>query len=122
MEALDMTLKERCRMQPPLQTREEMQIANDMVMALSYMHNRSLLHRDVCPSNAMLIHKGGVLRCVVADFGSAQWMDTDHGCRSVSQQSRSTLYVAPEAQISSDACVEGATRWGYPADVYSVGV
>eukprot|EP00117_Sycon_ciliatum_P028263 scpid35955/ scgid2803/ MAP kinase kinase kinase mkh1 len=123
MEALEMTLKERClRTQPPLQTHEHLQVAYDLVMALSHMHNKSLLHRDLNPENAMLIHKGGVLRCVVTDLGSARWMDTNHAQRSMSQESKSALYVAPEAQVSSDDCGKGTTMYGFPVDVYSFGV
>eukprot|EP00117_Sycon_ciliatum_P001587 scpid43464/ scgid2879/ Serine/threonine-protein kinase pknB &gt; Serine/threonine-protein kinase pknB len=122
MEALDMTLKERCRMQPPLQTREHLSIAYDLAMALSHMRNKKLLHRDLNPSNAMLIRKGGVHRCVVADLGSARSIDNNHEWWCLPLLSESGLYVAPEAQVSSDHCDVGSTAYGYPSDVYSVGV
>lgn len=76
--------------------------------ALDYAHAKSVVHRDVKPSNVIIARDG---RVVLTDFGLA--LDVQQG--SVGEVFGSAHYIAPEqARRSSDAIPQ--------SDIYSLGI
>ncbi|MBI3158934.1 MAG: serine/threonine protein kinase [Chloroflexi bacterium] len=91
-----------------------MSIAGDVCSALDYAHQQGFVHRDVKPSNVMLVLGSRGLSAVLMDFGIAKILE---GASMVTQSGFvGTLdYIAPE-QIQALANVDRR------ADVYSLGV
>ena len=110
MEYLDgQTLGARLEQVGRLSLDEVRQIARAVCEALTEVHARQLLHRDIKPDNIMLTPEG---RTVLIDFGSARTFQTGH-------TGSHTLvltpgYAAPE-QYSTSA------RFGPYTDVFSLG-
>jgi len=86
------------------------QIADDVLMALDFLHTQhGLLHRDVKPGNILL--EGGRGRALLADLGSAALLDAT---AAADAHAGSPLYRSPEANPSG--------KIGVRADLYSLGV
>jgi len=64
------TLRQRVERAGPMTARQGMRLAQEVAWALSYAHDRGVVHRDVKPDNIML--ETGSDRALVADFGIAQ--------------------------------------------------
>ncbi len=64
------TLRERVERAGPLSPRDVMRVVQEVAWALSYAHQRGVVHRDVKPENIMVERDTG--RALVTDFGIAQ--------------------------------------------------
>ena len=80
-----------------------------MLRALSYIHRRGILHRDLKPGNVLVIERGGQRVVKVLDFGLAS------GLNHAKAVSGTLSYAAPEV-------IGGKAPITYAADLYSVGV
>ena len=77
MELMDESLTsflERPANPPPLPLHIQVNIAHDVVQALSHLHRHEVLHRDLSSNNVLLI---GDQRAKVTDFGMAKLLGTD---------------------------------------------
>ena len=93
----------------PLESARVRNIAADACDALSVVHDRGLLHRDIKPDNLMLTPTG---RTVLIDFGSARPFTAD---RTLGHTRILTLdYAAPE-MFGTQA------RFGPAADIFGLG-
>ncbi len=83
-------------------------IANDVLDALSYLHENGVLHRDVTPGN-ILLPEDETSRVLLIDLGLASPVSD-----AVSRVG-TPLYLAPEVE-------QPAPRWSVSCDIYGLGV
>jgi serine/threonine protein kinase len=105
----------------PLPVESALQVVQQLLEALSFMHRARLVHRDVKPSNVFLLNtKDGTDRVKVLDFGLAKFTATP-------------LMVNSDPTLTRDGAILGTPAYMSPeqatgeivdarSDVYAVGV
>ncbi|MEO6953320.1 MAG: serine/threonine-protein kinase [Polyangia bacterium] len=89
-------------------------IAAQLCDALAAVHKAGVVHRDLRPSNIMLVRRGGDPDFVkLLDFGMARFPGKVRHATEVGTQIGSPQYVAPEQAASADVDAR--------ADLYAVG-
>ena len=76
----------------PLEPQEAIRLAIQVARALSFAHDRGLVHRDVKPQNVLLNDDG---QAKVTDFGIARSLDV-HGVTQTGTVLGTSDYIAPE--------------------------
>ena len=94
----------------PLEVREAIRLSLQVARALSFAHERGLVHRDVKPQNVLLNEDG---QAKVTDFGIARSLDV-HGVTQTGTVLGTSDYIAPEQARGQK--VDPKT------DIYSLGV
>jgi serine/threonine protein kinase len=94
----------------PLEVREAIRLSLQIARALSFAHERGLVHRDVKPQNVLLNEDG---QAKVTDFGIARSLDV-HGVTQTGTVLGTSDYIAPEQARGQK--VDPKT------DIYSLGV
>jgi serine/threonine-protein kinase len=84
--------------------------------ALAYAHERSLIHRDIKPANLLVYTDGGKLGVKLADFGLAKnYMTAGFSAFTGDAEARGTLAFMPPEQVLD-------SRYAKPAsDIFSLG-
>eukprot|EP00930_Biecheleria_cincta_P047468 TRINITY_DN32914_c0_g1_i1.p1 TRINITY_DN32914_c0_g1~~TRINITY_DN32914_c0_g1_i1.p1 ORF type:complete len:693 (+),score=117.38 TRINITY_DN32914_c0_g1_i1:103-2181(+) len=87
---------------------DAMPLAQDLLMAISFLQDREIFHRDVKPENALMTHAGGL---VLTDFGIATHLSKLKD----SLKERGTIgYASPE--------MLNGTATGFEGDNFGAGV
>ena len=102
------TLFDRLDFQATFSVKEASEIMVQLLDAVSYIHERGVIHRDIKPQNIFYLANGTVK---LADFGIAQSLDEDDSNQGVFG---SVYYLAPEVCSGEQASVK--------SDIYSCGV
>jgi serine/threonine-protein kinase len=102
------TLRQRIERERQLPVAEALQIAREVLDALSYAHSCNVVHRDIKPAN-ILLDAGHAL---VADFGIARALGV--GDSTTGHVIGTPAYMSPE-QIDGSKYLDGRT------DIYSMG-
>jgi len=104
-------LKQLLEREGPIPVETALEFAIQVARALSFAHQKGLVHRDVKPQNVLLNGDG---QAKVTDFGIARSLDVKHGMTQTGTVLGTSDYIAPEqAQgLRVDEC----------SDVYSLGV
>lgn len=110
MELIDGTTLAARLQQGALSSEETARIGADIAGALSYVHHRGVIHRDVKPAN-ILIGQDGSVR--LADFGIARLVDSA-GITATGTSIGTPAYLAPEQVRASGV--------GPEADVFALGL
>ena len=107
------TLEQRLRRSgEPLPIGEAITFAVEILEALAYAHRLGFVHRDVKPSNIMLLHGHAML----ADFGIARAAGTADG-----QKLTESGFVLGTAEYMSPEQAAGEAHLDGRSDIYSVG-
>jgi serine/threonine protein kinase len=102
------TLKQRIEREGPLPVDAVLELALQIGRALSFAHERGLIHRDVKPQNVLLNGDG---RAKVTDFGIARSVDVD--ATTTGYVVGTSHYIAPEQAKGERADAQ--------SDVYGLG-
>ena len=93
-------------------------ILNAVASALDYAHGRSLLHRDVKPSNILMTNPARrSQRIMLADFGVARRTNDDSGLTTTNAAVGSVAYTAPE-QLTNATLDGRADQYALAATAY----
>lgn len=106
------SLKQRLKRKGRLPMAESLRIAREVASALSYAHERGVVHRDIKPGNILL----SAGEAVVTDFGIAKAL-ADTGTEQATQTGTalgSPAYMSPEQSL-------GQRELDARTDVYSLG-
>jgi serine/threonine protein kinase len=91
------------------------EIAEQVILAIKYAHDRKILHRDISPSNVMVFDNGEKIDIKVSDFGLGKNQDSlTHYTHSSASGYGQILYVSPE-QLDK---LKSATE---QSDIFSLG-
>lgn len=96
----------------PLPFHIEVNICHDVAMAIAYLHNNSLIHRDISSNNVLMI---AGRRAKLTDFGMSRLLADPLRAAMLTQCPGSPHYMAPEAQNDPPVYSE-------KLDVFSFGV
>ena len=107
------TLGTKLRRQQTLPVRDAVQTVIAIARALASAHQQNLVHRDVKPSNVLLLAKDGTPK--ITDFGLALLDDEHSDLTREGSLAGTPAYISPE-QIIDPHNVDGR------ADTYSLGV
>lgn len=95
-------------------------IMYQIIRAVSHMHRRGFIHRDLKPDNVIVFSDGGIPLVQVADFDSAIY--TIQGKDLYYHDVMTLNYKAPEillAYLHKPVC---KVEYGFPIDLWSIGV
>jgi hypothetical protein len=95
----------------PARTARVLHVVREVALALAYLHDRGLVHRDLKSSNVMVLADGGVK---LLDFGTARLLDPDDEITRHGEFVGTFAYASPE-QLRGDP-VDART------DLYALGV
>ena len=91
-----------------LKEEELREVLSCCLLGLSYLHNRTVMHRDIKPDN-LFISENGVIK--LGDFGLA--VQLEHSCSKRNTTCGTSLYMAPEV-YEEEACLK--------SDVWALGI
>lgn len=106
------TLKQRIRQPQPVTLDEALHIVRAVASALDYAHVRSVLHRDVKPSNIIIDVSG---QPYLTDFGLARIASLGESTLSRDMMLGTPQYISPEQ-------AQGNRKLDSRTDIYSLGI
>ena len=100
------------RSEDPLPYHLEVDLSNDIVQALSYLHSNGVIHRDLTSNNVLLI---AGCRAKVTDFGMSKLVSVNPRFTPLSMCPGNALYMSPEA-------LRQPPQYSTKLDIFSWGV
>ncbi|GAB1221030.1 hypothetical protein ENUP19_0062G0033 [Entamoeba nuttalli] len=96
----------------------KIKLLDDMAVALSYLHQNQILHRDVKGENLLIfsLNPHSPVCAKLTDFGTCRNVsERNLSAKELSQGIGTPTYMAPE-------CLQNSTDYSYPVDVYAYGI
>lgn len=83
-----------------LSVEQSIAVARQMCDGLEHAHERGVIHRDIKPTNIMIVRSGDTITAKLVDFGIAKVLETDEkGAQQLTREGDvfgSPLYMSPE--------------------------
>ena len=81
----------------PLPFFVQLSLDRDIASALAFLHSKSIVHRDLCEDNVLLLIEDGQIPVAkVSDFGMSRMLDLEQMSISLSSMRHRTAYLPPE--------------------------
>jgi serine/threonine protein kinase len=96
-------------------------LARQISAAVSFLHARGVIHRDLKPQNVLISRAGQDVICKLCDYGIssiAEHQRSVHTLRTLTIGQGTAIYMAPEA---SDGW-HGKARYDHRVDIYAFGI
>ena len=97
----------------PLPYHTQLNICQDVALALAYLHSNDIIHRDLSSNNVLLIGEGS--RAKVTDFGMSKFEGMNPRMTPLTMCPGTTAYMPPEALVTPP-------RYSNKLDCFSHGV
>ena len=92
----------------------ETSLSLDIASGLRFLHSESIIHRDICSDNVLLLHNNGAPIAKVSDFGMSRILRPD--CRSLTTLGHRLAFLPPEAGAIA------RKDYDFSLDIFSFGV
>lgn len=100
---------------------ERYSIAQQVIGAIKYAHQRGIIHRDISPRNVLTFTSGSTITVKVSDFGLGKSADSLSHYSGSSGAGYGTLdYVSPEQRIKLNDATERSDIYGLGRLVYFI--
>ena len=96
----------------PLPYHVQINFCHDVAMAVSYLHSRGIIHRDLSSNNILLIGRN---RAKVTDFGMSKLTEVNKRMTPLTQCPGTMFYMSPEA-------LRTPPTYSEKLDIFSLGV
>jgi serine/threonine protein kinase len=94
---------------------KQVEIVQNLISGLSYLHQNKILHRDLKPGNIMFSSENFRLPIKIGDFGLSRIIHSPESkTNDLTSGVGTEIYMAPEVRTSKD--------YSYQADLYSLGL
>jgi serine/threonine protein kinase len=103
----------------PKGTFEEKYLAGQITFALSYLHSKRIIHKDLKPDNVLLWQSStGLTLAKLADFGFSRQLPFDKTSFDDTTHLGTSGYIAPELCRAK----EGERMPSFASDIWSLGI
>ncbi|ELP93094.1 hypothetical protein EIN_053390 [Entamoeba invadens IP1] len=102
----------------PITYQLKVKILDDMAVALAYLHQNTIIHRDVKGENLLLfsLNPRSPVCAKLTDFGTCRNVsERNLASKALSQGIGTPTYMPPE-------CLQNSSEYSYPVDVYAYGM
>ncbi|PHH73015.1 hypothetical protein CDD82_5693 [Ophiocordyceps australis] len=103
---------------PQLSFEDIYSLFKDITSGVAYLHANNYIHRDLKPSNCLLHSEGGMVTCLISDFGEVQ---PEHMVRRSTGSTGTISYCAPEV-LELDEATGCYGNFTTKSDMFSLGM
>jgi hypothetical protein len=90
-----------------------------VLLGLSYMHEKGVMHRDIKCDNVLLASDGSAK---ITDFGAARIVESSDTIRGAQTMIGTPYFMAPEMLLGGGDDEDGMLLYGKRADIWSLGI
>ncbi|PHH61687.1 hypothetical protein CDD81_8032 [Ophiocordyceps australis] len=103
---------------PQLSFEDIYSLFKDITSGVAYLHANNYIHRDLKPSNCLLHSEGGMVTCLISDFGEVQ---PENMVRRSTGSTGTISYCAPEV-LRTDPATGCYGNFTTKSDMFSLGM